>query len=567
MSTSSVLPTRKSIALHRQSDDWIVNLRSLVTALMGLVNLVSATFPAMSSRLAVLRQILPLEVRHGSHLTAALAGFALLLLADTLRRRKRVAWLMTLVVLIISVFSHLFKGLDYEEAALAGLLGIILFFNRDHFHARSDSPSVLRGLLVLVVAVFFTLVYGTTGFYLLDRHFKESYDFLDSIRQTFVMFTQFYDPGLEPITGFGRFFGVSIYMVAAGTLSYSLIMLVRPVLVRFPATPQASTRAKEIAERYGRSSLSRLTLLPDKSYFFTIGGTMFAFAHEGRVALVLGDPIGPETDLLQALAAFKKHCVENDWLPAFYQVLPDHLQLYKSNGFSTLMIGQEAIVDLNAFTLEGKSGKEFRTVLNRMERLGHCAEMHLPPLEEGLLQNLRDISNEWLTMMHGNEMGFSVGWFDDDYVRNSPVMAVHAPDGKITAFANVVPEYQRSEYAVDLMRRRQVIENGTMDFLFVSLIHWAKTQRLKTFSLGLSALSGLGEHSDDPVTERALRTIYENLNRFYNFKGLHAFKEKYHPQWEPRYLIYPGLPSLPLVGTALVRANAGEHFLWKSIHR
>jgi phosphatidylglycerol lysyltransferase len=549
------------LPLRRRSDEWIVRTLAVLTALMGLVNLVSATFPAMSDRLALLRQVLPLEVRHGSHLTAALAGFALLLLANTLWRRKRAAWLMTTIILFVSAVSHLLKGLDYEEAGLALLLANILVAGRHYFHADSDRPSVRSGLLVLLVAVAFTLVYGTTGFYLLDRHFKVSYDFPAAVRQTFVMFTQFYDPGLEPLTGFGRFFGDSIYMVAAGTLAYSLLMLVRPVLLRGSASPRDCSRANEIVQRFGRTSLARFTLLPDKAYFFSPGGTMFAFVHKGRVALVLGDPIGPEPDLAEALKAFKDHCSRNDWLPAFYQVQPDYLDLYRSIGLDALMIGQEAIVDLSAFTLEGKAGKEFRTTLNKMDRLGHRAEMHLPPLSDELIQNLRDVSNEWLTSMHGTELKFSVGGFDDDYIRSSPVMTISAPDGTISAFANVVAEYRRNELTADLMRRRHQIENGTMDFLFISLLNWAREQGAASFSLGLSALSGLDSAADNLSTERALKFIYENVNRFYNFKGLHAFKEKFHPQWQPRYLVHPGFSSLPAVGTALVRAHTGDDTL------
>lgn len=555
--------TRNHISFER----WVAPVLAMLTALMGIVNLFSATFPALTDRLVVLRQILPLEVRHGSHLTAALAGFALLVLANTLWRRKRTAWMMTTVVLLVSTVSHLLKGLDYEEASLSILLAFILIVNRHHFHAHSDLPSARSGLFVLFVAVLFTLMYGVVGFYLLDRHFKISYDFLSAIRQTFVMFTQFYDPGLEPLTGFGRFFGDSIYMVAAGTLLYSLIMLVRPVLVHEPATPQQREQAKEVVERYGRTSLARFTLFPDKTYFFSPGGTLFAFVHKERVALVLGDPIGSENDLPAALGAFKKHCSQNDWLPVFYQIQPDYLNVYKSNGFETLMIGQEAIIDLAAFSLEGKVGKEFRTTLNKMERLGHHAEIYLPPLSDDLLEKLRDVSNEWLSSMHGNEMRFSVGWFDDDYVRHSQVMTIFMPDGAISAFANIIPEYQRPEFAVDLMRRRNQIENGTMDFIFIALLRWAKEQGASTFSLGLSALSGLNATSDNLSTERALHYIYENINRFYNFKGLHAFKEKFHPVWQPRYLVYPGLSSLPLVGTALVQATTGENILWSYLRR
>jgi phosphatidylglycerol lysyltransferase len=164
----------------------------------------------MRSRLRLLEQYSPLQVTHGGHLTSALAGFALLLLADGLWRRKRVAWFLALSVLLASSVTHLLKGLDYEEASLAVLIAILLLITRADFRARSDPPSIRQALLNVVAAVGFTLAYGVTGFYLLDRHFRVSFGLSAAIRQSIVMFTQYYDPGLEPITGFGRYFADSI---------------------------------------------------------------------------------------------------------------------------------------------------------------------------------------------------------------------------------------------------------------------------------------------------------------------------------------------------------------------
>jgi phosphatidylglycerol lysyltransferase len=100
-----------------------------------------------------------------------------------------------------------------------------------------------------------------------------------------------------------------------------------------------------------------------------------------------------------------------------------------------------------------------------------------------------------------------------------------------------------------------------MDFLFVSLIEWAKAQGYATFNMGLSGLSGIGENPTDPTLERALHYIYEHVDQFYNFKGLHEFKAKYDPRWLPRYLIYPSAASLPAVAIAMLRADSGKDIL------
>jgi phosphatidylglycerol lysyltransferase len=239
------------------------------------------------------------------------------------------------------------------------------------------------------------------------------------------------------------------------------------------------------------------------------------------------------------------------------------LPYYKAAGLMAVCIGNEAIVDLNSFTLTGKAGKDLRPPVNRLTKLGFQAIIQKPPLSEALLAELQVISDEWLTMMHGSEKQFSLGFFDQEYLRNCPVITIVSPEGEITAFANVITEYQRNEVTIDLMRRRRNMTPGTMEFLFVSFFQWANAQNYTGFNLGLSALSGVGNHPDDPRIERALYYIYEHINQFYNFKGLHQFKEKFNPHWEPRYLICPNPTSLPAVLTALMRADSGDDFLMR----
>jgi phosphatidylglycerol lysyltransferase len=501
-------------------------------------------------------------VRYGGRLASALAGFSLILLAGSLWRRKRIGWVLTVLVLSASILVHLAKGLDYEEALLAAALSAALLLLRHHFHARSDPPSVRQGLRAVVAALGFTLGYGVLGFFLLDRHFSVNFSFSAAVRQTVVMFTEFYDPGLHPVTGFGRYFADSIYAIGAGALIYALLMLLRPVLVREPATPAEREFARQIVEGHGRTSVARYTLLGDKPYYFSPGGSSIAYAVPGRVALALGDPIGPREDAAAAIVGFRAFCARNDWRAAFYQVLPDCLEAYRAAGFDALCVGHEAVVDLAEFSLEGKSNRTLRSTMNRFARLGIAAELLRPPLADEVVAELGEISDEWLGPAKGVEKRFSLGYFEEAYMRSSLVMAVRAPTGRLTAFTNLVPEYQCPEVTVDLMRHRRSAEAGTMDFLFVSLFQWAGNEGYQGFSLGLSALAGVGQEAEDPAVERALDFIFQHLNQFYNFRGLHAFKSKFRPRWSPRYLVYPGAAALPAVALALIRADSGDAWAW-----
>lgn len=538
---------------------------ALLTAIVGIVNLLSAVTPGLEERVKWLKE-LPFEihdVRHSAHLFAALSGFFLLTLASNLLRRKRVAWLLTVILLIISIFSHLIKGLDYEESLLSLVLLIQLILMRDIYKARSDTPSIAQGVRALIGALLFTLAYGTAGFFLLDRHYHVNFDFWGAIAQTLAMFFTDDNAGLQPITRFGRFFADSIYVVGAATLFYALFMLLRPVVLRdSPATTVQRRQAKEIVESYGCSSLARFALLDDKAYYFSPSGrSVIAYVPKGRGAIALGDPIGPIEDRQEVLLSFQQFCQQNDWYPAFYQTLPNELDFYKSLGMDAIKIGEEAIIDLKAFTLQGKAGRNLRNAINRLTKLGYEVKFYQPPIAEGLLARLREISNEWLKMVQGSEKKFSLGWFDEDYLKECEIVVVEKNTGEMTAFANVVPEYQINEITIDLMRHRTEIEQGTMDFLFLSMFQHFKERGYDGFNLGLSALSGVGETKESRRLEKALAYLYKHLERFYNFQGLHAYKDKFHPRWEPRYLVYPGAAALPEVVVALVRADSGDRIL------
>ena len=539
-----------------------VRTAAALTTAMGFVNLLSGVTPSEPVRVRQISSWSPLFLRHGGHLAAALAGFALLLLAVNLARRKRAAWLLTEAVLLVSMASHMVKGLDFEEATVAAALALFLLSQRRHFQALSDPPSVRQGLWVLLGAGMFTLLYGVTGFYLLDHHFSVNFGFWAALRQTVVMFTQLYDPGLEPVTRFGRWFADSIYAVSVASGGLGLLLIVRPVLLRRLPTARERERARQIVEAHGCSSLARMALLEDKSYHFTPGGSVIAFMVKNRVALALGDPIGPPEDAAAAIAGFVRYCTRNDWRAAFYQTYPDRLEDYRAAGLEALCIGHEAIVDLAGFSLEGRAMKPLRGAANRLQRAGARAVVLEPPLDDRLLGELRDVSDEWLATMRGTEKRFSLGWFDDDYLRAGPVMTVFSPAGGIRAFVNLVPEYRRNELTADLMRYRSDVESGTMDFLFIELFRWARERGYDTFNLGLSALALVGGHPDSPRVERALGFIFEHVNHFYSFKGVHAFKEKFGPRWEPRYLVHPGAASLPAVALALILADSGTSVFW-----
>ncbi len=321
-------------------------------------------------------------------------------------------------------------------------------------------------------------------------------------------------------------------------------------------------RARQIVAGHGRCTLAYGALLPDKRHFFSPSGeSVLAYVRKGRAAVVFGEPIGPAEDRAETVRAFLRYCDVRGIIPTFYNVGEAGLSLYEALGLRVMPIGERAMVDLAAFSLEGRASKPLRKAMHRMERVGYRLEIHRPPLSAELLGELAAVSAEWLGKVSGAERRFSMGWFDEAYLRDCTVAAAYAPDGRMTAFVNMAPSYQGRDVAADLMRRRAEAEHGTVEALYVTLFEHSRAEGHHGFDMGLSLASLDLARSGLPLPGWAWRGAHAALRRCYNVEGIHEFKKKFHPRWEARYLVFPGRRSLFEVLFGLVRAGSGDRLL------
>jgi phosphatidylglycerol lysyltransferase len=528
-----------------------VRFVSILIWLWGTVYLLSAIQPALVDRLAVIGFVIPSEIQASTRVTTAFTALALFVLAGSLWRRKKVGWILTMILLLVSLGKQLVEGFGFNSGITIVLIFLLLLLCR-RFNRLSNPSSIHWGLTALATALIILLVFGTAGYIyegILSHH---PISLPAAASQTVSRMALFHAPNITAGSAFSHFLALSIYVVMIAMPGFALLMLMRPVIVRHPGTTEERQRAAVIVKKYGRSATARPALFDDKSYFFSQGGSVIAYAARGRGAMALGDPIGPAEDIPLAIMAFKEYCDKNDWEAAFISALPENLVSYREAGFKTLHIGDDAIVSLATYDLQSSRYKDIRNSITKLSRLGYKAKIHGPPLEDRLYCELKKISDVWLASKHSGEKHYSIGWFNDDYIRNESVFVVYAPDMSPTAFANLKPEYQKNEVTIDLMRHYQKVEPGTMDFLFGSLLEWAKESGYESVCLGQCPFVKVGENPDDPLIERFIHT-FSDLLPSYNIKGLHHFKNKFYPHWEPRYLVYPAIASLPNTLFTLLR--------------
>jgi phosphatidylglycerol lysyltransferase len=279
--------------------------------------------------------------------------------------------------------------------------------------------------------------------------------------------------------------------------------------------------------------------------------------------VALGDPVAPPDRMGALVRLFLERCDDFEGTPVFYEVSSEHLHVYADVGLTFLKLGEEARVDLTTFTLDGSHGKKFRKVLHRLEREGVSFRIVSACRTMEIMDQLRAVSDDWLAHRAAAEKGFSLGFFDEEYVARFPV-AVMERHGRIVAFANIWEGSQQVELSVDLMRYGRDAPREVMEGLFVHLMLWARDRGYRWFPLGMAPLSGFERSPVAPLWNRLASFVYEHGEGIYHFQGLRAFKEKFDPAWRPRYLAYPGGLRLPRVLadiTALIAGGYGRIFL------
>jgi phosphatidylglycerol lysyltransferase len=550
--TSERLSQRRQPALRRGIgfERFITAFLAAITLGSGILTLISVVAEASQPRM--LTAFFPLEFSRLSRTLTIVIGFALIVSSLNIYKRKKRAWAVVLALSSFSILFHLTREHNYQEALLSSALLLLLLFTRDMFSVKSRRPDLRSGLLSLLVSSVVAVGYGIAGFWLLDeRHFGMNFRIGDAIALTLRFLALSGDPRLVPHTRYGHSFLDSLYVITLTAGIYSGFALFRPIVYRFHMVPRERAMARKIVQQYARTPLDLFKLWPDKSYFFSRSQRcVISYRVANNTAIALGDPVGPEVEIGTTVREFLEMCCENGWAVGFYQTLPDFLPIYLRLGMKKMKIGDDAMVALLDFSLQGKSKRELRSKVRQFEAMGIHTREFQPPVPDDIIAQLKDVSDDWLRIPGRRERGFTLGQFDPDYLRSKPVLVVLDSQGTVLAFINLI-SVDRSELTGDLMRRRSDALNGIMDYLFVKLFLYARERGYARVSLGMAPMTGFGEREQATAEEHAIHGLFQQLDFLFSFRGLHHYKAKFATSWEPRYLIYRNVLQLPRTAFAL----------------
>lgn len=474
---------------------------------------------------------LPLPLVEVSHFAGSVVGVWLLVLSRGILRRLDAAYLVTVLTLAFGALFSLLKGFVYHESiALLAVLAVLTACRRTFTRKASLlSGEMGIGWIASAVAVLLVTVWLTLFAY---KHVEYRSD----LWWQFALDAQA-PRSLRALVG-----------VACAVLAVALSRLFRPARPTWEEPgPDDLARAAAIVDRSPDTS-DKLALLGDKAFLFSESGDAFImYGMERGSWIAMGDPVGPVAEWPELLWRFRELCHDHAVRPVFYEVGSEHLNFYLDLGLNLLKLGEDARVALPSFSIEGGARSALRAAKNRAERAGSVFEL-IPAERTGeVMAELRQVSDAWLESKQAREKRFSLGRFDEAYVRRFPVAVVRGREGRVEAFATVWASADQEELSVDLMRHRPEAHGGLMDYLFIRLMLYGREQGYRWFNLGMAPLSGLPQHELAPLWNRLGGFLFRHGEHFYNFQGLRRYKEKYGPEWRPRYLASPGGFALPQV--------------------
>ncbi|ABC23677.1 bifunctional lysylphosphatidylglycerol flippase/synthetase MprF [Rhodospirillum rubrum] len=537
----SIVETRRAMAgpaaskVVRSASQMAPPVISAMTLVLGAMLIFSGVTPALPGDLDILDAWIALPIVESAHFLASVLGLALVIVARGLAFRLDGAWWAAIAAAALAVVLSVLKAVALGEAIVLSVLVLALLATRAEFSRPASllhqtlTPPWLAAIATIVISAFVLLFLTYQGVDYTDDlwwQFEISNEAPRSLR--------------------------ALLAVSLGAGSFAIWNLLRPAPGRTHLpSPQEIDRALAILETQPMAA-ANLLRMGDKSLMFSEDGKAFImYGRQGRSWVALFDPVGARDSWPELVWRFVETARASGGRAAFYQVVPENLALYADAGLSAFKLGEEARIPLADFSLSGSKRYGLRQTVSRCSRDGLVFSLLSPDEIAAEMDRLEEISDAWLASHRAREKRFSLGAFDRSYVQSQTVAVLRRAD-QIVAFATVMTTALTEEATIDLMRFDDEAPRSAMEFLFIRLMEHFKAAGYDRLHLGMAPLSGLSSSPAAPFWHRVGRAVFEHGERFYNFQGLRAFKAKFQPEWQPRYLAVAGglNPALALADIA-----------------
>jgi len=554
---------------RRHQRRWVPVAAGWLALLIGLADVAEGAVPGMYAqyRLHRIGDLAPGALTNLTRTADVITGLLLLMLSHGLRRRKRRACQAVILLLGASVVIHLAHYPHVGRAVVtAVLLGVLVYFRRE-FYAVGDPRTRWRALAVLAGLVLADLAIGLS-FLTLTRGLRSGYPVMQRAQSVIYGLFGFSGPVQFGPEGHGDLFAILTSALGIFTLIATAYVFLRPAEPAGRLSGQDAARIRELLDRYGaQDSLGYFTLRNDKSIIWSpTGKSCIGYRVLSGVMLAAGDPIGDPEAWPGAIHAFLDEAARHAWVPAVMGCGELGAEVWCREGdLTALELGDEAIVDVPAFSLEGRAMRNVRQMVTRVCRHGYVAEVHRTgDLPSDQIDELISQADSWRGSP--TERGFSmalgrVGGCDDGRC----VIATATENGVLRAILHFVP-WGSDGLSLDLMRRDRAAQPGLNDFLIVETIKHAHELGVRRISLNFAAFRSALERGErigaGPVI-RAWRRILLFMSRWFQIESLYKFNAKFCPDWVPRFMVFPSTRDAPRIGLAALEAEA--FLVWPSL--
>ncbi len=545
-----------------KSQRWVPVWIGRATFLVGLFDILANVSRKFRTPVHKFNNFFPVFLNGSALATAIFTGLILMILARGLSRRKRRAWVLALAILAVNLATEIFRTNHHPVQILLSILSIVaLVVFRNSFYAKSDPSTRLQPLIGFGVAL---LVFFIASLLLLRFRNHDEIIGNPSIKNIFLFIIE----GLVGVAGPVKFTSERASDAIAFTLgTFGVFTLIVPLWLYFRRVkpiPKMSDDDMNVVRKLikhdlEQDSLGYFATRRDKSVIWAANRKAgIAYRVQGGVMLASGDPFGEYSLWPEAIAEFLKVAQEHAWTPAVMGCSDRGGQVWVEHaGMIAIDIGDEAIISVKDFTLEGRPMANVRQMVNRIKRKGYSCTTHKwSELDESIRMQLRELAHEWRYGVGERGFSMSMDRFGEDDDPDTYI-TIARYEGEIKGLLYYVP-WTTNALSLDRMQRERGTDAGVNELMIVETVEYARANNLAYVSLNFAAFRSLFERADKisagPIT-RGMRNLIRFSSNFFQVESLYRFNAKFQPGWETRYVLYPRASDLPKVGWAALRAE------------